>query len=71
MLALSFYFYFHIHSSNMSISFINAKLGVVQGVVHYFLQQSLCDSFVRTPMEMLQQNFTDRLLNVQELNDDQ
>ena len=34
MLAFSFYFYFNIHSSNKNISFINAKMGVVQGVVH-------------------------------------
>ena len=34
MLAFSFYLYFHIRSSKKSNSFISAKMGVVQGVVH-------------------------------------
>ena len=34
MLDFSFYLYFHIRSSNKNISFINPKMGVVQGMVY-------------------------------------
>jgi len=51
MLAFSLYLYFYIHSSNKSINFINAKLGVVQGVVHIFpTTQPPCYSFWTTPL---------------------
>ena len=46
-LAFCFYLYFHIRSSNTNISFINGKIGVVQGVVHIFptLQPSLLEFY--------------------------
>ena len=36
MVAFSFYLYFHIRTSNKNIRFINAKMGVVKGVVRMF-----------------------------------
>ena len=36
MLAFSFYLCFYIRSDSKSISFINAIMGVIQGVAHIF-----------------------------------